>query len=184
MRTNTQQIYDILSRGAFISIDSADQQIKHLYNDIEDNLAEYEAYFSEIGLRLESGNGYFFFSRQNETKVNIEQKLQTFAVWVDILDFLKTYDVTFSTGTQFRPAAILEGMALNVELRDKAKKLYRKQNTNQEIVDKLVNELVGMGFAELINEQEGTYIVTSAFHYAEELVDIISIYNEEETTKQ
>ena len=184
MRANTQQIYDILSRGAFISVDSTDPQIKHLYNDIEENLPEYEAYFIEIGLRLESGNGYFYFSRQNETKINIEQKLQNFALWIDILDFLKTYDISFSTGTQFRPAAILESMALNVELRDKAKKLFRKQNTNQEIVDKLVGELVGMGFAELINEQEGTHIATSAFHYAEDLVDIISIYNEEETEEE
>ena len=183
MRANTQQIYDILSRGAFISVDSTDTQIKHLYNDIEENLEEYKDYFIEIGLRLDAGNGYFYFSRQNETKVNIEQKLQNFALWVDILDFLKTYDISFSTGTQFRAAAILESMTLNVELRDKAKKLFRKQNTNQDIVDKLVSELVGMGFAELINEQEGTYLVTSAFHYAEDLVDIINIYNEEENTE-
>lgn len=84
MRTNTQRIYELMSRGTFISVDSADTEIKHLYADI---------------------------------------------------------------------------------------------------VDKLVDDLVGMGFAELINEQDGTYKVTSAFHYAEELVNLITIYNEDDATE-
>ena len=37
-----------------------------------------------------------------------------------------------------------------------------------------------MGFAEIINEQDQTYKVTSAFRYAEEMVNIITIYNEDE----
>lgn len=52
-----------MSRGTFISVDSADTEIKHLYADIVENLADYEAYFIELGLRLESGDGYFYFSR-------------------------------------------------------------------------------------------------------------------------
>lgn len=184
MRANTQRIYELMSRGTFISVDSSDVEIKHLYDDIVENLADYEAYFSELGLRLESGEGYFYFSRANESKITIEQKLQGFAQWIDILDFLKTFDVSFSSGTQFRPATILENITLNVDLREKAKKLFRKQTTNQEIVDKLVDNLVSMGFAELINEQDGTYKVTSAFHYVEEMVNLITIYNEEEPTEE
>ena len=184
MRTNTQRIYELMSRGTFISVDSADPEIKHLYDDIVDNQADYETYFIELGLRLESGDGYFYFSRPDESRITIEQKLQSFAYWVDILDFLKTFDISFSSGTQFRPATIIEDVTLNVDLREKAKKLYRKQTTNQEIITKLVDDLVGMGFAELINEQDGTYKVTSAFHYAEELVNLITIYNEDETTEE
>lgn len=75
-----------MSRGTFISVDSADTEIKHLYADIVENLADYEAYFIELGLRLESGDGYFYFSRPNESRITIEQKLQSFAQWVDILD--------------------------------------------------------------------------------------------------
>lgn len=82
-----------MSRGTFISVDSADTEIKHLYADIVENLADYEAYFIELGLRLESGDGYFYFSRPNESRITIEQKLQSFAQWVDILDFLKTFGV-------------------------------------------------------------------------------------------
>ena len=103
---------------------------------------------------------------------------------MDILDFLKTYDITFSTGFQFRSTHILERINLDVELRDKARKLFRKQNTNKDIVDKLISELTGMGFAEIINEEDGTYKVTAAIRYAEELVNLITIYNEEDTPEQ
>lgn len=182
MRANTQKIFECLSKGAFLSVDSTDLEIKNLYNDIEENYADYETYFLELGLRLEAGEGYFYFSRTHEAKPTIEQKLQSFAQWVDILDFLKTYDLTFSTGFQFRSTQILERINLDVELRDKARKLFRKQNTNQDIIEKLLNELESMGFAEVINEQDGTYKVTAAFHYAEEMVNLITIYNEDETT--
>lgn len=183
MRTNTQKIFERLSKGAFLTADSTDLEIKHLYDDVEENYSDYESYFQELGLRLEAGDGYYYFSRVNESKLTIEQKLQSFASWVDILDFLKTYDVTFSVGFQFRSTHILERINLEVELRDKARKLFRKQNTNQDVVDKLISELVGMGFAELLNEQDGTYKVTSAFRYAEEMINLITIYNEEELTE-
>ena len=169
-----------MSKGCFLSVDSTDSEIKHLYDDIEDNFSDYENYFQELGLRLETGDGYYYFARTQEAKLTIEQKLQSFAVWVDILDFLKTYEITFSTGFQFRSTHILERVNLDVELREKARKLFRKQNTNQEVVDKLVSELTTMGFAELVNEEDDTYKVTAAFRYAEEMVNLITIYNEEE----
>ena len=180
MRANTQQIFERLSKGGFLSVDSTDQEVKHMYEDIEENFADYETYFLELGLRLESGDGYYYFARTHEGKQTIEQKLQSFAQWVDIFDFLKTYDIAFSTGFQFRSTHILERINLDIELRDKARKLFRKQKTNQEIVDKLISELTTMGFAELINEEDGTYKVTAAFRYAEDMVNLITIYNEEE----
>jgi len=180
MRANTQKIYDRLSKGAFIAIDSTDVEVRQLFTDIEENRDDYESYFGELGLRLESGDGYFYFSRIREPKPSMEQKLQSFALWVDILDFLKTFDIAFSTGLQFRDTQILERINLDVELSDKARKLFRKQKTNQEIVNKLIEELSGKGYAELINEQDGTYKVTAAFRYVEDLVNLITIYNEED----
>ena len=66
MRNNTQRIYERLSRGEFLSVDSTDSSIRHLYEDIEENVEDYADYFKEIGLQLESGNGYFYFSRLGE----------------------------------------------------------------------------------------------------------------------
>ena len=71
MRNNTQKIFEKLIRGAFISVDSSDIEIKHLYNDIEENFTDYEIYFQELGLRLDAGNGYYYFSRDNENKITI-----------------------------------------------------------------------------------------------------------------
>lgn len=169
-----------MSKGGFLSVDSTDQDVKHLYDDIEENYTDYEAYFSELGLRLEAGDGYFYFARAQEPRQTIEQKLQSFARWVDILDFLKTYDNTFSTGVQFRSTHILERINLDVELGDKAHKLFRKLKSNNEIVDKLLSELTNMGFAELVNQENGTYKVIAAFRYAEDMVNLITIYNEED----
>ena len=80
MRNNTQRIYERLSRGEFLSVDSADASVRHLYEDIEENLEDYTEYFKEIGLQLESDNGYFYFSRIGEGKQTIEQKLDT--IWI------------------------------------------------------------------------------------------------------
>lgn len=47
MRNNTQRIYERLSRGEFLSVDSADASVRHLYEDIEENLEDYTEYFKE-----------------------------------------------------------------------------------------------------------------------------------------
>ena len=182
MRNNTQRIYERLSRGEFLSVDSADTAIKHLYEDIEENVEDYTDYFKEIGLQLESGNGYFYFSRIGESKQSMEQKLESFAKWLDYLDFLKCYNQSFTAGYQFRKSHLIEQISLDIELKEKAGHLFKKYggDSNIEIVGKLLQEMQNMGFAECISEQDETYKVTSAFRYAEELVDIIQIANEDE----
>ena len=158
MRNNTQRIYERLSRGEFLSVDSADASVRHLYEDIEENLEDYTEYFKEIGLQLESDNGYFYFSRIGEGKQTIEQKLDSFSKWLDYLDFL------------------------DIELKEKANRLFKKYGvgSNVEIVNKLLQEMQNMGFAECISELDETFKVTSAFRYVEELVEIIQIANEDE----
>ena len=182
MRNNTQRIYERLSRGEFLSVDSVDSSIHHLYEDIEENFDDYADFFKEIGLQLESGNGYFYFSRIEEGKQSIEQKLESFSKWLDYLDFLKTYNQSFTAGYQFRKSHLIEQISLDIELKEKAGHLYKKYGvgSNLEIVNKLLQEMQGMGFAECISEQDETYKITSAFHYAEELVNMIQIANEHE----
>ena len=182
MRNNTQRIYERLSRGEFLSVDSSDTSIRHLYEDIEENFDDYTDFFKEIGLQLESGNGYFYFSRIGEGKQSIEQKLESFSKWLDYLDFLKTYNQSFTAGYQFRKSHLIEQISLDIELKEKAGHLYKKYGAGSylEIVNKLLQEMQGMGFAECISEQDETYKITSAFHYAEELVNMIQIANEDE----
>lgn len=182
MRNNTQRIYERLSRGEFLSVDSADTTVRHLYEDIEENVEDYTDYFKEIGLQLESGDGYFYFSRTGESRQTIEQKLESFSKWLDYLDFLKSYNQSFTAGYQFRKSHLIEQISLDIELKEKAGHLFKKygMGPNLDIVNKLLQEMQGMGFAECISEQDETFKITSAFRYAEELVGIIQIVNEDE----
>ena len=182
MRNNTKRIYDRLSRGEFLSVDSADSTVRHLYDDIEENLDDYADYFREIGLQLESGNGYFYFSRIGESRQTIEQKLESFSKWLDYLDFLKCYNQSCTAGYQFRKSHLIEQISLDIELKEKANHLFRKYGagSNIEIGGKLLQEMQNMGFAECVSELDETFKVTSAFRYVEELVEIIQIANEDE----
>lgn len=182
MRNNTQRIYERLSHGEFLSVDCTEASIRHLYEDIEENFDDYADFFKEIGLQLESGNGYYYFSRIGEGKQSIEQKLESFSKWLDYLDFLKTYNQSFTAGYQFRKSNLIEQISLDIELKEKAGHLYKKYGVGSylEIVNKLLQEMQSMGFAECVSEQDETYKITSAFHYAEELVNMIQIANEDE----
>ena len=182
MRNNTQRIYERLSRGEFLSVDSTDSSTRHLYEDIEENFSDYYDYFKEIGLKLEQGNGYFFFSRIGEAKQTVEQKLESFSKWLDYLDFLKCYNQSFTAGYQFRKSHLTEQISIDIELREKASHLFIKYGagSNLEIVNKLLQEMLSMGFAECVSEQDETFKITSAFHYVEELVNMIQIANEDE----
>lgn len=178
MRSKTQKIFERLVKGGFIMVDSSDT--KELYLEIDENLEEYTTYFEEIGFRIESGDGYFYFSRIGEGKQTIEQKLRSFGKWVDYLDYLKAYDSTFSVGYQFRKASILEHISVDVELRDKTKRLFSKEKNNEDSVQVLIDDLKDMNFIECVNETDETYKVTSAIRYAEDLVNMLTIYNEDE----
>ena len=139
MRNNTQKIYERLSRGEFLSADSTDTSVRHMYEDIEENLEDYTEYFREIGLQLESGNGYFYFSRTGESKQTIEQKLESFSKWLDYLDFLKCYNQSFAAGYQFRKSHLIEQISLDIELKEKATHLFNVSSTNSKQSELCVN---------------------------------------------
>ena len=168
MRNNTQRIYERLSRGEFLSVDSTDTAVRHLYEDIEENVEDYTDYFREIGLQLESGDGYFYFSRIGESKQTIEQKLDSFSKWLDYLDFLKCYNQSCTAGYQFRKSHLMEQISLDIELKEKANHLFKKYGAGSriEIVNKLLQEMQNMGFAECVSELDETFKITSAFRYS------------------
>lgn len=125
---------------------------------------------------------FLLFFAKGESKQTIEQKLESFSKWLDYLDFLKCYNQSFTAGYQFRKSHLIEQISLDIELKEKANHLFKKYGagSNIEIVNKLLQEMQNMGFAECISEQDETYKITSAFRYVEELVEIIQIVNEDE----
>ncbi len=175
----TKEIFDILSKGGFISQNSVSQQISHYYDAIEDDFHEYQEYYEGIGFTLEGGNGYYYFSR-TESKVELADKVQRLAEWIDRVDFLKTFNAAFGSGFSFRKSNILEKFSSDVELKEKARRLYPDLKNNEEKMDKLIDDLVRQKFAELENELDSTYKVTAAFHYIEELIDCLTIIEPEQ----
>ena len=95
---------------------------------------------------------------------------------------MKAYNQSYTAGYQFRKSHLIEQISLDIELKEKAGHLYKKYGVGSylEIVNKLLQEMQSMGFAECISEQDETNKITSAFHYAEELVNMIQIANEDE----
>lgn len=173
----TKEIFDILSRGGFICANSVKKQNKLMYDAIEEDYGLYKDYYSGIGFNLECGNDYYYFTRQ-ESKVDIDMKLDRFVRWIDRLDFLKAFNPVFGPGFTFRASNIIEQIAADIELKDKAQHLYTEKLKLEEIVDKLIDDLEKIGFIELENEMDGTWKVTSAFHYIEELIDSLIVSEE------
>ena len=168
----TKEIFDILSKGGFISQNSVSQQLSNLYDAIEDDFQQYQDYYKGIGFLLEGGNGYYYFSRS-------ENKIQRMAEWIDRIDFLKTFNTAFGSGFTFRKSNILEQFSSDIELKEKARHLYTDLKTNDEKMDKLISDLQRQGFVELQDELDGTFKVTAAFHYIEELIDCLTIIETE-----
>lgn len=173
----TSEVFQRLSKGQFISSNSIDAEVRAIYNDIEENQQEYETYFQQIDFQLSAGNGFYYFSRK-EAKVVVENKLQTFFQWIDYLNFLKTFDTTFSAGSQFSLAQIEVRLSADLELKEKLSQLFADKMSNREKIEALVKAMTDMGFAEQVNEMDGMYQVTSAFHYIEEIILCLNIDEE------
>ena len=170
----TSEIFQRLSKGQFISSNSLDSDIRAIYNEIADNFDEYHDYYKKIDFILSAGDGYYYFSRK-EPKVSIENKLQSMFTWIDILDFLKTYETTFSAGTQFKLSQMENRVATDMELKDKIMHLYDNQKSIRNKLEELVNDMNEKGYVECINEIEETFQVTSAFSYIEQIIMCITI---------
>jgi hypothetical protein len=180
----TGEIYDFLNSNKFICSNSTNARITKLY-DVIDDTERYEAlydYFSVIGISLEKGDEYYYFSRKNETKADLERKLEIACKWIDILDFFKTFNHTFGSGYSFSPQEIIVKIKVDAVLKNKAdglrKVLKDDKTTYEEIVTKAIEDLCKNGFAEVENEILKSYKILSSFKYLEELVTNINIPEE------
>ena len=113
----TEEIFNILSKGGFISSNSVSTQVKRLYDAIEEDLPDYYDYYKGIGFYLEGGDGYYYFTRK-ESKVDLERKLEAIQKWIDYLSFLKTYHSAFGPGFLFRAADIEIQIGCDIELKE------------------------------------------------------------------
>lgn len=177
----TSEIFKILSKGQFINSNSSDKIYSQLYNIIEDerNFESLYNYFININFILEKGDEYFYFSRP-ETKVDLEKKIEKTFEWIDIIDFFKTYDNSFSAGYRFSPSEILVRIKTDAELETKLDNLKKQTDKikHQDILDRTLKKLVDDTYIELENEITHQYKVLNSFKYLEQLILIINIPEE------
>ncbi|MCF8255635.1 MAG: hypothetical protein K9J84_13745 [Bacteroidia bacterium] len=181
----TGEIFELLSKGQFICSNSSDSHISKLCEILDDseNFEILYEYFYSINFILEKGDEYYNFSRKNESKADLERKLETACKWIDIVDFFKTFDNAFASGYSFSPARIAVEISVQAVLKNKADGLKSvlkmdEKTPYQEVANKIVDLLCKEGFAEIENEILKSFKVLSSFKYLEELINNINIPEE------
>jgi hypothetical protein len=184
--TETPEIFDVLTKGNFISADSKVPAHKDLFRAIDEN-NNYEVlldYFSHIGFQLIKGNSFYYFSK-TETNKRLEDKLKSAYKWIDILDFFASYgesvDKFFSVGEIFSANDIFTQCKVNHALMEKLNGIKITKNIEKPLdkIQKLIDELVKATFAESYNEFHEEYKILAAYNYLEELIKTINIEDEE-----
>lgn len=178
------QIFDYLRNGHILSEDSNEELHKSMFRYLDDkeHFEKARTYFEVLGIELESGEGYFYFSRPNQPISSIEKKIKTAYKWIDILDFFRTYDNTFGVGTTFEPAEIKIACNENIVLKEKLERVSGKsKGTPIEHIKSIANDLVKHDFAIPLFGGE-RYQVLSAIRYLDRLINLIHIRDDETTT--
>ena len=179
----THDIFAIMARGHFISSNGSKDNMGRLYDLINnpENFDRLQAYFNVIRYNIERGNNYFYFSRLNEANSLIEQKLETFERYIDVIDLFASMDNKITIGSRFRPSEIAEECNANVRLKQKLQKIpmYRSETLLNKVRD-ICNLMTRDSFLELEDEQTESYKVLDAYTYLLDMINAISIY--EETT--
>jgi len=183
MTKYTSDIFEILRKGQFICSNSPDNNIQTLYKVLEDKetFEDLYEYFYQINYILEQGDEYFYFSRPNEKNIDIERKIEKAFGWIDILDFLKTYDTVFTVGFRFTIYEIHNQLKNNADLKTKLenlKKIGSDKKNYLERIKKIIEKLEKDNFITLENEITETYKVLTSFNYLIDLVNTINIPEE------
>lgn len=178
----TSDIFDVLRKGQFICSNSPNDHIQTLYKVLEDEntFEDLYEYFYQINYILEHGNEYFYFSR-SEKNADLDRKLEKAYGWIDILDFLKTFDSAFDVGFRFTPAEIVNQLKNNADLKSKLDTLkkvgaYKKNYSDR--IKKIIEKLEKDNFVSLENEVSETYKVLTSFNYLKDLITTINIPEE------
>ena len=181
----TGEIFELLSKGQFICSNSADVRICKLFEIIDNSETYeelYEHYFS-INFILEKGDEFYYFSRKDESKADLERKLEIAYRSIDIVDFFKAFDNSFASGFSFSPSEITVKISIDAVLKSKADGVRSTLKLDEktpyhEIVFKIIESLCKDGYAEIENEILKSYKVLSSFKYLEELINNINIPDE------
>ena len=178
------RVYDKLAAGGFICSNSLDTEEKAVFRLVEEQFETCYDYFKKIGLVLEKGTNYFYFSR-NESRGSLKHKIEKYCEWIIIEDFLMSFDSSFNVGFRFRTLQMENKVNMDsdckrklIECVDHRKRLTSKMidvMTDRERVDFLLKTLKAEGFIEEVSAEDGEWQVTDAFDYLLQINELINI---------
>ncbi|GJM63858.1 condensin complex protein MksE [Persicobacter diffluens] len=174
-------VFDLLSKGGFLSANSSKMEFRKIYNKVEEHFEDFEQYFEALGYQLQAGNNYFYFSRV-EQKYSLEEKLERFYKFIDILAFFADYFQGFGEGYRFAISEVEQKCKVDTNLSDQLKVIAPEGANFYDKVRRVVKLMTDRGFFECEDDEREDYKVLSSYNYLMELIKLIDI-DEEEATK-
>lgn len=172
-----KQVYQILSKGKFISQLSRDSQTRILYENIQENENEYRSYFEDEGLVLDHGRGYYQFCF-DEVAENVSSALAIVKKYISIFTILIAWRGDIGPGDEFSKKDFIEA-ATDEDLKKELMGFMRRESY-RDVINEIIYILRTDGIIEKFQKDDiEKYYVTSAYNYLEDLYNNIKIYNEE-----
>lgn len=185
--TRTAELFDILSKGNFISSNAVDEDRRYLYKYIEEHEDELKRTFDEIGFTLCCGNNYYYFSKPKEASQSVESKIEKALRWLNILAFFTSFRKDLCRGARFSAPRILAELEVNIALKEQLSDLQKRQSNNKPYYEQLADLLKEMqkeGFVDLENEMDQVWKVLDAWDYMEQMVLAVNISDNDETENE
>jgi len=150
-----------------------------LFRQVEADEDPCIAYFGVLGLRLERGDGCYFFSADEEPQINLETKLERMIRLVRLLDFLSTHVESFGEGQIFSAASLAARCTGDTKAERFLQETARSGANFPERIESLLQLLVRQGYLSEYDAGRQEYRVLSAINYLFDFADRIEIRGEE-----
>ncbi len=177
------EVFEVLIEGKFICESSTNRKMRTLYNICEKNEVYLADYFINLGYILEKGDGYFFFSKDEEPSSSYyDSKIKSFLKMIPLVEFMLVYDNSFGVGTKISIKEIAIALEKKMDLKDRLDKMNRHKTRLSDIdaCESIIKEFVKMGYAEVLDEYSRIYKIVDSYSYLENFIDSIrEIGNEE-----
>lgn len=174
----TAQIFDLLSKGKFLSSLSRSHRKLYAVLENETSYLQLKSYFSHINFTLTKAEGYFYFSRDMGTGESLqdwERKIEQLNRYVDVLGFLYALEYKPMPGMRFRPTQLAEECSSNPILQNLLNEIKTKTKAQTYVgkIRAIAEELSDESFFEKLDEDQENYLILDSFKYLEETVNLI-----------
>ncbi|MBD0402410.1 hypothetical protein [Flammeovirga sp. EKP202] len=172
---STRRVFEMLSRGQFLSANTIRPEFRKLYDEVEEYFSAFESVYAPLGFHLKKGNNYFYFSREGGRQT-IEEKIERFYKYIDRLAFFATFAPGFGEGMRFYVKDIVHKCNVETDLNDQLQRLTSdKSISTHDKVRDLMDEMKRQGFMDCEDDENEGYIVLSSYNYLKDIVDLIDI---------